>query len=84
VAGVQAISASKTNPEAGSSVTFLPLDHALIQAMACEVIADIEEPLSRKSLADLVSRAQSPLSKKDQPQRWVADIPRAGDQSLAA
>ena len=32
--------------------------------MACEVVAETEEPLSRQSLADLVRRAQATLGKK--------------------
>jgi hypothetical protein len=36
----------------------------LIQAMACEVVKETKEPLSRQSLADLVRRAQSTLDKK--------------------
>ena len=32
--------------------------------MACEIVAETEEPLSRQSLADLVRRAQTTLSKK--------------------
>jgi DDE superfamily endonuclease len=51
-------------PDAGASPFFPPLDQALIQAMACEMIAETEEPLSRQSLADLVRRAQTTLSKK--------------------
>jgi hypothetical protein len=43
---------------------FPPLDQALIHAMACEVIAETEEPLSRQSLADLVRRARVTLDKK--------------------
>jgi hypothetical protein len=58
------ISRSKTKPDAGASPFFPPLDQALIQAMACEMIAETEEPLSRQSLADLVRRAQTTLSKK--------------------
>jgi DDE superfamily endonuclease len=58
------ISPSKTKPDAGASPFFPPLDQALIQAMACEMIAETEEPLSRQSLADLVRRAQTTLSKK--------------------
>jgi hypothetical protein len=41
-----------------------PLDQALVQAMACEVVAETELPLSRQSLADLVRRAQATLGKK--------------------
>jgi hypothetical protein len=40
------------------------LDQALIHALACEVIAETEEPLSRQSLADLVRRSQMALGKK--------------------
>jgi DDE superfamily endonuclease len=58
------ISPSKTKPDAGASPFFPPLDQALIQAMACELIAETEQPLSRQSLADLVRRAQTTLSKK--------------------
>jgi len=43
---------------------FPPLDQALVHAMACEVIAETEEPLSRQSLADLVRRSQTTLGKK--------------------
>ena len=43
---------------------FPPLDQALIHAMACEVIAETEEPLSRQSLADLVRRSRTTLGKK--------------------
>jgi hypothetical protein len=43
---------------------FPPLDQALIQAMACEVVAETKLPLSRQSLADLVGRAQATLGKK--------------------
>jgi transposase len=43
---------------------FPPLDHALIQALACEVVAETEQPLSRQSLADLTERAKQTLGKK--------------------
>src|SRR3954447_21472739 len=43
---------------------FPPLDQALIQAMACEVVAQTELPLSRQSLADLVGRARVTLGKE--------------------
>jgi DDE superfamily endonuclease len=36
----------------------------LIEAMACQVIAETKEPLSRQSLADLVRRARTTLGKK--------------------
>jgi DDE superfamily endonuclease len=43
---------------------FPPLDQALIHAMACEVVAQTKEPLSRQSLADLVRRARETSGKK--------------------
>ena len=48
----------------GRKATFSPLDQALVQAMACEVVVETELPLSRQSLADLVRRAQATLGKK--------------------
>ena len=64
VAGPMAISPSKIIPVAAERPLFPPLDQALIQAMACEVVAETKEPLSRQSLADLVRRAQATLGKK--------------------
>jgi hypothetical protein len=40
------------------------MDQALIHAMACEMVAVTELPLSRQSLADLVGRARGILGKK--------------------
>jgi DDE superfamily endonuclease len=40
------------------------LDRALIQALACEVVAETEQPLSRQSLADLTARAKRTLGKQ--------------------
>jgi hypothetical protein len=64
VVGRAAIFPSKTSLGAGVDPLFPPLDQALIHAMACEVVAETEEPLSRQSLADLVRRAQTTLGKK--------------------
>jgi hypothetical protein len=51
-------------PDEGESRLFPPLDQALIQAMACEVVAETKEPLSRQALSDLVRRAQTTLDRK--------------------
>ena len=51
-------------PRRGRKPVFSPSGSALIEAMACEVIAETEQPLSRQSLADLVRRARTTLSKK--------------------
>jgi len=64
VAGSPVISPSKIVPVAAERPLFPPLDQALIQAMACEVVAQTKEPLSRQSLADLVRRAQTASGKK--------------------
>ena len=42
---------------------FPPADEAIIVAMACEVVAETELPLSRQSIADLTSRANKALGK---------------------
>jgi hypothetical protein len=64
VAGQMAISPLKINRVGAERLLFPPLDQALIHAMACEAIAETEEPLSRQSLADLVRRARVSLDKK--------------------
>src|SRR5208283_2457733 len=64
VVGPPAISPSKIILAAAERPLFPPLDQALIQAMACEVVAETKEPLSRQSLADLVRRARATLGKK--------------------
>lgn len=52
------------NLAAGGSPFFPPLDHAVVQALACEVIYETERPLSRQSLADLTARAHTALGKR--------------------
>jgi hypothetical protein len=47
----------------GASPTFPPLDRATVQALACEVVHDTQQPLSRQSLADLTQRAKTALQK---------------------
>ena len=64
VVGPAAIFPSKIRLDVGASPLFPPLDQALIHALACEVIAETAEPLSRQSLADLVRRSQRSLGKK--------------------
>jgi len=64
VVGPAGIFPSKINRGVAASPLFPPLDQALIHAMACEVIAETEEPLSRQSLGDLVRRSRKTLAKK--------------------
>jgi DDE superfamily endonuclease len=64
VAGRPAISRLRIIRAVAARPLFPPLDHALIQAMACEVVAETKEPLSRQSLADLVRRARTSVGKK--------------------
>jgi hypothetical protein len=47
----------------GASPLFPPLDHALIKAVACELVAETQQPLSRQSLADVTTRARQALGK---------------------
>jgi hypothetical protein len=39
------------------------LDHALVKAVACELVSETKQPLSRQSLADVTARAQTALGK---------------------
>jgi hypothetical protein len=39
------------------------LDHALVKAVACELVAETAQPLSRQSLADVTARAQKAVGK---------------------
>src|SRR5438876_2860140 len=40
---------------------FPPLDHALVKAVACELVAQTKQPLSRQSLADVTARVRTVL-----------------------
>ena len=62
-AGPTATSHSKTNPDAAASPIFPPLDHAIVKALACELVFQTESPLSRQSLDDLTARANAALAK---------------------
>jgi hypothetical protein len=42
---------------------FPPLDHALIQAVACALVADTQPPLRRQSLAAVTARGRNALGK---------------------
>ena len=83
VAGPPAISPSKIILGAAASPLFPPLDQALIHAMACEVVAETEVPLSRQSLADLVQPSRNDVGQEDQPQHGVADVARSSHQAVA-
>ena len=39
------------------------MDHALVKAVACELLAETKQPLSRQSLADVTVRARTALGK---------------------
>src|ERR687888_1029628 len=49
--------------DGGVKPVFPPLDHALVKAVACELVAETKQPLSRQSLADVTTRAQHTLAK---------------------
>ena len=48
-------------PGRGCKADFPPLDHALVKAIACELLAETQQPLRRQSLADGTARAQHAL-----------------------
>jgi DDE superfamily endonuclease len=43
---------------------FPPLDQAVVKAMACELVAETKQPLSRQSLADVTARTQAALGQR--------------------
>ena len=52
---------SWTTSQAGAERRiFPPLDHALVKAVACELVAETQQPLSRPSLADVTARVRTP------------------------
>jgi DDE superfamily endonuclease len=53
----------KTNRDGAVRPEFPPLDHALVKAVACELVAETQPPLSRQSLADMTARVRSALGK---------------------
>lgn len=42
---------------------FPSLDHALVKAVACELVSETKQPLSLQSLADVTTRARNTLGK---------------------
>ena len=53
----------RTSRDGAASPVFPPLDHALVKAVACELVAETKQPLSRQSLADVTARTQQVLTK---------------------
>jgi hypothetical protein len=62
-AGPQATSPWRTNPGGAASPAFPPLDQAVVKSIACEVVAQTKQPLSRQALADLTTRSHAALGK---------------------
>jgi len=59
--GLRVTSPWKMCWDVGVNPVFPPLDHALVKAMACELVGETKQPLSRQSLADVTARAQKVL-----------------------
>lgn len=49
--------------DGGANRFFPPLAQALVKAVACELVAETQQPLSRQSLADVTARAHKALGK---------------------
>lgn len=62
-AGPGGISPWLTPPGAVARPCFPPLEHAVVKATACELVAQTKQPLSRQSLADVTNRARQALGK---------------------
>lgn len=61
--GQRVIFPSKITQDGAARPIFPPLDHALVKASACELVAETTQPLSRQSLADVTARARHVLGK---------------------
>lgn len=61
--GPLGISPWRMPPDGGANRFFPPLDQALVKAVACELVAETQQPLSRQSLADVTARARQALGK---------------------
>jgi hypothetical protein len=53
----------KTSRAGAARRIFPPLDHALVKAIACELVAETKQPWSRQSLADVTARGRNALGK---------------------
>ncbi len=53
----------KTSRDGAARRIFPPLDHALVKAVACELVAETRQPLRRQSLADVTARTRHALGK---------------------
>lgn len=62
-AGPMEIFLSSTCQAVAASLAFPPLDQAVVKAIACELVAQTEQPLSRQSLTDLTARAHEALGR---------------------
>ena len=51
----------KTSRDGAARPIFPPLEHALVKAVACELVAETKQPLSRQSLADVTARVGNAL-----------------------
>jgi hypothetical protein len=47
----------------GVNPVFPPLDHALVKGVACDLVAETQQPLKGQSLADITARARKALGK---------------------
>lgn len=59
--GLRATSRWQTSQDGAARRIFPPLHHALVKAVACELVAETKQPLSRQSLADVTARARHAL-----------------------
>jgi hypothetical protein len=50
-----------TSRDGAARRIFPPLDHALVKAVACELVAATKQPLSRQSLVDVTARVRTML-----------------------
>jgi hypothetical protein len=63
VVGRRGIFPSTIFPDAVERPVFPPLDHAWVKAIACESVAQSQQPLSRQSLSDLARRIHEQIGR---------------------
>jgi DDE superfamily endonuclease len=66
-AGRRRCFAWKMHLDGGAKPGFPPLDHALVTAIACEIVHETRLPLSRQSTTDVAARAAVALGKSIRP-----------------
>jgi hypothetical protein len=69
--------------DGGANRFFPPLEHALVKAVACELVAETQQPLSRQSLADVTAWAHKAWANRSEPVKKLTTKSTAGPRVLS-